>query len=345
MSRSCRSAIAGAIGRSPGPEFVGASEDGASRPVPARSSSERPRPVVMRHTVIVNARAGAVLEAGPRPFAARIVAAFQAHGCDAEVKLVHPRELDGALALAIADDTSIPVIAGGDGTINGVLPVMLKAERPVGILPLGTVNVLGRDLGLAGGLEEQIEAICKGEPVTLDIGAVNERLFHSLSGMGFFSLMARNRELARRRFPFSRAAAFAMAATRSILFTRPIKVEIRIGEERRVVEADAVLVTINSFEGPHWRRSRLDGGLFEVHILNAGGLMSRCKAALAVVTGGWRTSKNLISITGHEVTLMRHDKKRGHITFDGEVERKAGALAYRLLPKALRVIAARPQTV
>ncbi|MFN3673584.1 MAG: diacylglycerol/lipid kinase family protein [Bosea sp. (in: a-proteobacteria)] len=295
----------------------------------------------MRYIIVVNARAGTVLELGQAAFATRVAEAFAAHGCTAEVKLVSPKELHSALALAIADPDAIPVVAGGDGTINGVLPILLEARRPVGILPLGTVNVLGRDLGLYGTLERQIEALCSGHPVDLDIGRVDDRLFHSLSGMGFFSLMAREREHARRRFPFSRAAAFAVAAIRSILFTHPITVEILVGEERREVQADAVLVTINSFEGAEWRRSRLDGGVFEVHILNAGGIWSRIKAALSVVTGGWRNAPSLTSFTTPEVTLRRRDKRRGHITFDGEVERRAGALSYRILPRAVSVIAAR----
>lgn len=301
----------------------------------------------MHHTVIVNARAGTVLEAGADAFEARIMAGFEAAGCSANVRMVHPRELDDALALAVEDHGTIPVIAGGDGTLNGVLPVLMHADRPVGVLPLGTVNVLGRDLGLTGTLEEQIAALCSGQPLALDVGSVNDRLFHSLSGMGFFSLMAREREYARRRFPFSRAIAFLVAATRSILFTRSITVAIDMGrgDERRLVEADAVLVTVNGFEGSEWRRPRLDGGIFEVHILNAGGLYSRCKAALSVVSGRWRTSPNLISFTGSEVTLTRRDKRRGHITFDGEVERKAGPLVYRLLPSAIRLIAARDRRV
>ena len=295
----------------------------------------------MRHVIVVNARAGTVLELGQAAFATRVAEAFASHGCTAEVRLVRPKELHSALALAIADQDAVPVIAGGDGTINGVLPILLEAHRPVGILPLGTVNVLGRDLGLYGTLERQIEALCTGRPMELDIGRVNDRMFHSLSGMGFFSLMAREREHARRRFPFSRAAAFLVASVRSILFTRAITVEILVEDERRQVEADAVLVTINSFDGAEWRRSDLAGGVFEVHILNAGGLWSRCKAALSVVTGGWRDSPELVSFTTPEVTLRRRDKRRGHITFDGEVERRGGALSYRLLPRAVTVIAAR----
>lgn len=296
----------------------------------------------MRHTVVVNARAGTVLEAGADAFAARLKAAFAAHDCGAEVRLVPPREIAGTLSDAIEQGNATPVIVGGDGTINGVLPVLIQAGRPVGVLPMGTVNVLGRDLGLLGSLEQQIAALCQGEPVTVDLGQVDGRLFHSLSGMGFFSLMAREREYARRRFPFSRAAAFAMAATRSIFFTRPITVEITVGTESQIVEADAVLVTVNRFDGTEWRRERLDGGVFEVHVLNAGGLYSRSKAALSVAAGYWRSSNNLRSFTGDAVTLTRRDKRRGHITFDGEVARKAGPLAYGLVPRAMTVIAARP---
>lgn len=295
--------------------------------------------------VIGNARAGTVLAAGADKLVERIEAAFATAGCRAEVELLPPRQLRERLRAAIADEAVTPVIAGGDGTINGALPILIACRRPVAVLPLGTVNLLGRDLGLSGSLEQQIAAICDGEPVAMDLGQLDGRLFHSLSGMGFFSLMAREREYARRRFPFSRLVAFAFAAMRSILFTRPICVEMEIGGERRQVEADAVLVTVNAFDGPEWRRSRLDGGRFEVHILDTGGLLSRTKAALSMLTGGWRRSHNLVSLTGTAVTLIRRDKRSGHVTFDGEVERRAGPLAYRLLPGALQVIAARPADI
>jgi diacylglycerol kinase family enzyme len=304
----------------------------------AAAPSDHPR----CYRIIANARAGTVLEHGEQAFSQRITDAFAAADCRGELELLAPRDLRARLKAAVEDETVTPVVAGGDGTINGALSVLVECRRPVGILPLGTVNVLGRDLGLLGTVEEQIAALCNGVPVAMDLGQLNDRLFHSLSGMGFFSLMAREREYARRRFPFSRAAAFAVAAARSILFTRPVNVDMQIGAERRQVEADAVLVTVNAFDGADWRRSRLDGGVLEVHILDTGGLVSRGKAALSMLTGGWRNSRNLVSLTGESVTLTRRDTRRGHITFDGEVERRSGPLVYRLLPAALQVIAARP---
>lgn len=294
-----------------------------------------------RFVIVANARAGTVLEAGADAFASRIEEAFTAAGCSAEVRVVPPRELNDAFAAVIAEAGVVPVIAGGDGTVNGALPVMASAGGPVGVLPLGTVNILGRDLGLAGTIEEQVAALCEGRPVAMDVGSLGDRMFHSISGLGFFALMAREREFARRRFPFSRAVAFVVAFLRSFLFTRAISVDMVLAGERRQVVADAVLVTVNRFDGPNWQRGTLDGGLFEVHVLKAGGLYSRAKAALSVVTGSWRDSHNLTSMTADSVTLTRRDKRRGHVTFDGEVERRSGALAYRLLPRAITVIARR----
>ena len=65
------------------------------------------------------------------------------------------------------------------------------------------------------------------------------------------------------------------------------------------------------------------------------------KAAMSIVTGSWRNSAHLSSFSGAHVTLTRRDKRRGHITFDGEVERKAGPLVYDVQPGAIQVIAAR----
>lgn len=295
--------------------------------------------------LIGNARAGTVLEVGADAFSDRIERAFAQAGCEARVELLPPRRLQDGLREALRDEGAIVVLAGGDGTINRALPVLAEAKRPIAILPLGTVNVLGRDLGLIGALEDQIAAICRAEPIEMDLGIVDGRLFHSISGMGFFSLMAREREYARRRFPFSRAVAFAFAATRSILFTRPIAIELQVDGQLRRLEADAVLVTVNAFDAPEWRRSRLDGGELEIHILRTGGLLSRGKAALSMLTGSWRASDNLVSLKADAVSLTRRDKRRGHVTFDGEVERRAGRLDYGVVPGALRVIAPRPAEI
>ena len=108
--------------------------------------------------------------------------------------------------------------------------------------------------------------------------------------------------------------------------------------------ADAVLVTNNLFEGSPWRRPRLDEGLLEVHLLAAPGFVARTRAALAVMTGEWRALRHLTSLRAARVTLRRPGRGRTRVSLDGEVTLQRGALAYAIVPQALRILAANPDS-
>ena len=61
----------------------------------------------------------------------------------------------GAMARAqIAGGADLIVVAGGDGTINEAINGLMMRERSpaLGIIPIGTTNVLSRDLSLASHL-------------------------------------------------------------------------------------------------------------------------------------------------------------------------------------------------
>ncbi|HYZ31084.1 MAG TPA: acylglycerol kinase family protein, partial [Crenalkalicoccus sp.] len=62
------------------------------------------------------------------------------------------------------------VAAGGDGTIAEVASGLAGSEAALGIVPLGTANVLACELGLPGGPEQAASVIAAGHPVTLRPG-------------------------------------------------------------------------------------------------------------------------------------------------------------------------------
>lgn len=68
-------------------------------------------------------------------------------------------------------DTDLPVAAGGDGTVNMLASALHRLEtpsRPMGILPMGTGNLLARDLGL-GGLATAARILASGSPTPVDV--------------------------------------------------------------------------------------------------------------------------------------------------------------------------------
>ncbi len=290
--------------------------------------------------VVVNRRAGEVLQAGEERFRSEIMAGFSRAGLSADVRLVNPRQLNEAIGEAARATPAALIVAGGDGTLNRLLPHLVDVDLPIGVIPLGTWNLLARDLGLAGTPQEVIERLARLEVGRVDLAAVNGNLFHTNAGLGFLAMMAREREQARRRFPWSKAFSFAVAAFRTFIFHRPVTVLVELDGKPVEFQAAGVLVTNNRFSGTPWHRERLDEGLLEIHMLQAGGMFARLRALRAALNGTWRDLPDLKSIVAQKLTLRRRGRFRSTIALDGEVYRVSNPVAFESRPTALTLIGA-----
>jgi diacylglycerol kinase (ATP) len=76
------------------------------------------------------------------------------------------------------------VACGGDGTVNEVLNGMPDPTRPLGVLPVGTANVLALELGLPTAPEAVAAMLAKGSIRSLAIGLCGERRFLLFCGVG-----------------------------------------------------------------------------------------------------------------------------------------------------------------
>lgn len=116
---------------------------------------------------------GRLAEAG---FAVRRIAAADAAGALAGVR--------AALPGTEPEDTRA-IVAGGDGTIHAVLPALANTGVPLAILPVGSVNVLARELGIPTSLDAAIGVAKSGQPRQIDLGCANGRPFALMAGIGF----------------------------------------------------------------------------------------------------------------------------------------------------------------
>ena len=93
-----------------------------------------------------------------------------------------------AQAAAVAG-VSLVVAAGGDGTIAEVANGLAGSEARLGIIPLGTANVLAHELGLHGSARDVAAALAFGRQSRLWPGQVQtkegSRLFVQMLGVGF----------------------------------------------------------------------------------------------------------------------------------------------------------------
>jgi diacylglycerol kinase family enzyme len=286
--------------------------------------------------VLLNERAGTLLDAGTSVIVGELEAALKPRCERLDIRLLKPRALKGAIEQAASGPHDTVIIGGGDGSVSLAAGAFTGIGKALGVLPFGTMNLLGRDLGMPPDPHEAISALATVKPRQIDLAEINGRPFHTLSGLGFFSEMARAREEVRGH-PFGRLPGVAMAWFRAMVRTYPFTVEVKADGHSEQVRAFAVLVTNNKF-GPDWRRERLDEGLLEIHIVEEQGALAKLKGSAALITGAWREQQGIRSIATRSLTI---DRPRSHAwaSTDGELGRERIPLRYRVLPQALTVLA------
>jgi len=99
----------------------------------------------------------------------------------------HTRRIGDAerLARAAAPEFDVIVAAGGDGTVNAVVNGIGLSPRTLAVLPLGTVNVLARELALPRRSEALATVLAEAEACPVWPGRIGDRLFLAIAGIGF----------------------------------------------------------------------------------------------------------------------------------------------------------------
>jgi diacylglycerol kinase (ATP) len=88
-------------------------------------------------------------------------------------------------AQAAMSGEDVIVAAGGDGTIGEVVAGMAGSDIPLGILPMGTANVLAIEFGIPRRAGAIVRYLSAGQTRRLHVAEANERPFLLMAGAGF----------------------------------------------------------------------------------------------------------------------------------------------------------------
>jgi diacylglycerol kinase family enzyme len=81
------------------------------------------------------------------------------------------------------------VVGGGDGTISAAAAAVARCGKTLGILPLGTMNLFARSLGIPLEMATAAEALAGAQKTTVDIAEVNGRFFVHHVALGLHARM------------------------------------------------------------------------------------------------------------------------------------------------------------
>ena len=293
----------------------------------------------MKATVLLNAAAG--LRHGPAEAeAVRVRETFEALGATVEVREVPGPDLLEAARAAAASDADVVVMGGGDGTISAGAGALAGTGKPMGVLPLGTLNHFARDLGIPTGLEEAVRAVVQGTVREIDVGEANGRVFLNNSSIGLYPDAVSMRDAWMERASVNKWVAMGRAALNTLRRFPVVRITLRLREGGVLVTTPMVFIGNNRYETKLFnlgKREVLDGGELWVYLARDAGRLGFVRLALRALAGRLDDSRDFQGIGVQQVVV--EDRRRVlKVAFDGEVCHVAPPLRYRIRPRALRVL-------
>ena len=307
-----------------------------------------------RFAIVLNAAAGSALGADPEERVGNLARALQAlAGCGpVETAAVDGAEIAAAIERAAAGPAEVVIVAGGDGTISCAAPIIRKHGKILGVIPLGTYNLLARDLEIPLETDQAIAALATGIVREIDVATVNGRMVLCQSGFGFFTRVAYARQK-RRKGHLGKWVQATLAFFNSVRHLRKVDVIVRADDQKHRFRTLAMLIAINSYHrnpAKLLQRDRLDGGKFALYSVRyriaAGLLLFALKLLLRI----WHRDERLEIVSSRQLVVSSRRGRRGYrsrrlpLTADGELLIMHTPVQYRLYPRALKVLAPLPKT-
>ena len=293
-----------------------------------------------RIVVILNAGSGS---GNDDAVAARLRTLFDAAGATADIRPVHDAaQLAAQIEAAKAERPDVIVAGGGDGTVSAVAAVLVDSEIALGVLALGTLNHFAKDLGVPLDVAEAVRCIAAGQPVRLDVGEVNGRIFVNNSSLGLYPDIVRDRERQQKRLGRGKWAAMGWAVLAALRRYSFMRVTLRVAGRERQVQTPFVFIGNNEYQMEGLsigERAHLDQGTLSVYFSQRPGRLRLLQFALRALFGRLRQTRDFVSLLTPEVVIeSRHRRLR--VATDGEITTMAPPLRYRVRPASLRVMRA-----
>jgi diacylglycerol kinase (ATP) len=257
-------------------------------------------------------------------------------GLDVEVwPTEHPRHATELAALA---GTRLVVAAGGDGTVNEVVNG-LRSDATLGILPLGTANVLARELGLPLNAEAAGKRILTGNERRIDVGVATshegrERRFTCMAGIGFDAHVVN--EVTPRLKQYLKVLAFPLVALKVYLEGDLPPLHIVHGDDVRVTQF--AIVANGQYYGGDFRvaeEAALTTGKLEVVLVDRVGRLLRADI-LARILVKKPLDRSMRSFTAKELRA-KSPGAQVPVQLDGEVWGRL-PMSFHIEPGALKIV-------
>lgn len=296
--------------------------------------------------IVINRQSGTVRSMGAEAVHALVAAAVP--GGAQSIALLDGAEIEDHIRDLVKEGTIRRLyVGGGDGTVTSAAGLLSGTGVALGILPLGTMNMMAQTLGISLDLATALEQLGSAEERDLDAARAAGRLFLHHVAFGIQPRMVRIRERLGYSSRLTKMLAGLRAVAAVLLNRQPMRLTIRVDGTEMKVKTPALAVSNNLYADTGMlKQARLDEGILGVYALNPMPLVSFLRLAIDLLRGRWRDNLNVNEMRASRLRIVRRRLFGGHsrsirATLDGELALFDLPLTVESAPRAVKMLVPR----
>jgi diacylglycerol kinase (ATP) len=230
------------------------------------------------------------------------------------------------------------IAAGGDGTVNEVMNGLVGTSTALGTLPLGTVNIWAREMGLSMDLLKAAESLAKSELTKIDVGMAGSRYFLLMAGIGFdAAVTASVSSVEKKRLG---AIAYLKQAIQLAWNFRGVRLKLRIDGKR--VRGKILMVVIGNSQlyggvVKFTAHATIDDGLLDVCVIKGQGMLSAPRRLISIFARHYNRDPLVQYYQARQIEIRGKRGKSLPVQVDGDYLGQT-PMTWRVVPNSLWIM-------
>jgi diacylglycerol kinase (ATP) len=244
-------------------------------------------------------------------------------------------EVQSETRKAVEQGFEAVIVAGGDGTTNEAINGIVPRDVPLGILPFGGSNVIGREISLPMHPVRAAAVIARRRTRKIDLGFTQGRFFSMMASCGF-DAYAISRTSPKVKRIINRYA-YVWAGIKDFIGYRPTEINV-ILDDGKVRETGTFVAVTNCHFYGGWHEmtpfAKVDDGFLDVMIYQGKSQLGLARFAVSMVYKQHLRMKKVRYYRSRKVEML--SDKYTCIQVDGDPSGELPATV-EIAPDAMRV--------
>ncbi len=219
------------------------------------------------------------------------------------------------------DDVYAIVVAGGDGTINRVVNIMMQnnIKTTLGIIPAGTSNDFARHIKMPNNFSECISKILAGNIQKVDVGKANDKYFINVCSAGLFTNASQKADTNLKNAVGK--LSYIITAAHQLYRFRPFQVKVETKDRTIIEKINLFLIFNGSSAGgldKFAKESSVQDGLLDLIIIKKCNIAEASFLMGKILAGTHLDDKNIIYLKEKDIKITKIKGKCDNPDVDGD---------------------------